>query len=94
MIAAILMIATNGVLSAQTTTQGNGSIKNVPGFVDVNKNGICDTYESNNQSGVKGAGQANRMNRGRGAGFARRNRQGGSPATGGRRIGNKCCRRE
>jgi hypothetical protein len=96
MIAAILMIATSGVLSAQNTKPGNGNqgtIKNATGFVDVNKNGVCDTYESGNRKAVKGSGQAPRLNKGQGAGYGRGNGQCGSSATRGLGTGNRGCRR-
>lgn len=76
MIAAILMIATSGVLSAQNTRPGNGkpgTNKDMPTFVDANKNGVCDTYESGNRLAVKGAGQGQRLNRGQGAGNGKGN---------------------
>ncbi|MEO7488533.1 MAG: hypothetical protein ABIU77_15595 [Ferruginibacter sp.] len=78
LIAAILVIATSGVLSAQNTKRGNGAPganRNVPGFVDVDKNGICDTYDSSGRSAVRGTGQGRRMNKGQGAGYGRGNGQ-------------------
>lgn len=92
MIAAILLIATSGVLSAQTTRQGNGTPgtnKNAPGFTDTNSNSICDTYESNSRQAVKGPGKGQRMNKGQGAGYGKGNGQCGSTATQGRRTGNR-----
>lgn len=47
---AIFMVATSGFLFAQTNKPVNGAQgtnKNNPGYVDANKNGICDTYENN-----------------------------------------------
>lgn len=96
MIAAILMIATSGVLSAQNTKPGNGNPgtnKNMPGFVDANNNGVCDTYESGNRQAVKGAVQGQRLNKGQGSGYGKGNGRCGSPATQGRGAWNRGCRR-
>jgi len=95
-IAAILMIATSGVLSAQNKKSGNGTPgtnKSAAGFVDVNKNGICDTFEASARSGVKGQGQGQRMNKVQGVGYGRGKGQCGSSATQGRRAGNGGCKR-
>ena len=93
-IAAILMIATSGVLSAQNTKPGNGTPgtnQSRSGFVDVNKNGVCDTYENSARSGVKGQGK--RMSKGKGAGYGRCNGQCGSSSTQGSKAGTKGCKR-
>lgn len=92
--AAILMIATSGVLSVQNTKPGNGTPgtnKSRSGFVDVNKIGVCDTYESNTRSGVKGQGQ--RLNKGQGAGYGRCNGQYASSATQGSKAITDGCKR-
>jgi hypothetical protein len=88
MITAILMIATSGLLSAQNANTGNGNPgtnKKATGYVDVNKNGVCDTYENGNRQAVKGSGQA--------AGYGKGNGQCRSAANQGRRTGNRGCRR-
>ena len=96
MMAAILMMASSGVLCAQNTRPGNGNPgtnKNMPGFVDANKNGICDTYETSARPGVKGSGQGQGLNSGQGAGYGRAKGQCGSSAKQGSRPGNRGCRR-
>ncbi len=96
MIAVILMIATSGLLSAQNANTGNGNPganKNATGNVDVNKNGVCNTYENGNRQAVKGSGQAQRQNRGQAAGYGRGNGQCRSAANQGSRTGNWGCRR-
>lgn len=74
-IAAFLMVAASGVLSAQTTKCGNctlGKNKNTPGYVDANKNNTCDNYENNTLAlAGKGQGQNNR----RGTGYGKGNGQ-------------------
>ncbi|MGZ5135530.1 MAG: hypothetical protein ACXWCG_10285 [Flavitalea sp.] len=86
-LAAFLMIATGGVLSAQTTKGGNcipGRNTNNPGYVDANKNDTCDNYENNTRAlARKGQGQ----NIGRGTGFSKGNGQCRS-AMQGRKTGN------
>ena len=92
MIAAILMIATSGVLSAQNTKPGNGkpgTNKDITTFVDANKNGVCDTYESGSRQAVKSSGQGPRMNKGQDAG----NGGCGSSAKQGKGAGSRGCRR-
>jgi hypothetical protein len=74
-IASFLMIATSGVLSAQTTKCGNctpGKNKNNHGYVDANKNNTCDNYENNTRT-ITGKGQL--QNNGRGAGYGKGNMQ-------------------
>lgn len=88
-ITAIIMIATSGVMFAQTTKPGNGAPgtnKNMPGFVDANKNGICDTYESNTGTCVrKGQAQGRKCGYGMGNGQCRSNMR-GQKAGNGRRA--------
>jgi len=51
-ISAIIMIATSGVLFAQTNKQGNGTPgtnKNNSGYVDSDKSGVCDNLENNSR---------------------------------------------
>lgn len=72
-IAVIFLIATGGALSAQTTRPANsipGTNKNNPGYVDANKNAVCDNFENNTRA-YKGNGQK----RGNGAGYGRRSGQ-------------------
>jgi hypothetical protein len=73
---AIFMVAIGGALSAQTTKPGNGTPgtnTNSPGYVDANKNKVCDNYENNTQPAVnRGQGQ------GRRGGYGMGNRQGRS----------------
>ncbi len=81
-IAAIMMIATSGVLSAQNTKPGNGTPgtnKDNPGYVDANKNAVCDNYENNTRPYArKGQGLRQGMNKGKGAGNGRGNGQCGT----------------
>lgn len=72
MIAAILMIATTGVLFAQNTKPGNGTNKDNPGYVDANKNAVCDNYENNTRPYAR-KGQAQGPNKGKGAGYGKGN---------------------
>jgi hypothetical protein len=88
-ITAFILIATTGVLSAQKTNPGNttpGTNKNNPGYVDANKNSICDNYEKNTGSFAgKGQGQCN----GRGGGYGKGNGNGQCcPGSKGCRPGN------
>ncbi|MFT3845344.1 MAG: hypothetical protein QM725_09840 [Lacibacter sp.] len=76
---AIMMIAIGGALSAQTK-KGNGSAgtnPNNPGYVDANKNNVCDnfenrTFQNNNRQMRRGGGncmnRSNAVNRRGGAG--------------------------
>ena len=64
-LAALLMVAVAGTLSAQTTNPGNGTPgtnKNNPGYVDANNNNVCDNYENNKRhaNAKRGQGQARR----------------------------------
>ena len=74
-IAAFLMLAASGVLSAQTTKCANctpGKNKNKPGYADTNKSNTCDNYENNTWAlAGKGQGQKN----GRRAGYGKGNGQ-------------------
>lgn len=72
MIAAFLMIATSGVLSAQNTKPGTGTNKDNPGYVDANKNAVCDNYENNTRPNAR-KGQEQGPNRGKGAGYGKGN---------------------
>jgi len=60
--AAIVFMFTSMMLSAQTTGQGNGRglNRNTPGYVDANKNNICDNAENGGR-----ARQACTLNQGR-----------------------------
>ncbi|MBK8496637.1 MAG: hypothetical protein WAR78_03705 [Ferruginibacter sp.] len=80
MIAACLMIATSGVLYAQNTKPGNGTPgtnKDNPGYVDANKNAVCDNYENNTRPYAR-KGQGQGPNRVKGAGYGKGNRQCGA----------------
>jgi hypothetical protein len=93
-IAAILLIATSGVLFAQTETTGKpgtGTNKNAPGFVDVNKNNICDTHEGNSQKTANNSGQKQLNKKGQKPGYGKRNGQCNSQAQQGKRAGNRSC---
>lgn len=90
-ITAFVMIATSGVMFAQATKPGNGAPgtnKDMPGFVDANKNGVCDTFESNAGTCVrKGQGQAPSPNCGKGMGNGQcRSNMQGQRAGNGRRA--------
>lgn len=60
-LAAAIMIITGGTLSAQTGNWQRGTNKNCPGYVDNNKDGICD-----NVGTCRGQGQGLRNGRGNG----------------------------
>ena len=84
---AIFMVAIGGALSAQTTKPGNGTPgtnTNSPGYVDANKNKVCDNYENNTRNVSRkrqGQGQGQQMRRGGGNGMCRSgtmNRRGGA----------------
>ena len=73
-LAAIVTNAISNGLSAQTKNPNStpGTNKSCAGYVDNNKNGICDNYENNSgQCAYGGQGQ------GRRAGYCTGNRQGG-----------------
>ena len=78
-LAAILTVAISSGLSAQTKNSDPvpGTNKNSAGFVDKNKNGICDNYENN---GGQCAGKGQR----KGSGACIRNGQGCMNMQGGR----------
>ena len=85
-IATIFMIAVSGILSAQTTkpfrgTPGTNQYN--AGYVDSNKNNICDNYENRTRAFAgKGQGQ------GRKSGYGFSNRQCRSTMQG-QRTGNR-----
>jgi hypothetical protein len=59
-LSAVLLVAISSGVSAQArdTTQGPGTNKNNPGYVDNNKNNVCDNYENRAQyGGGRGQGQ-------------------------------------
>lgn len=69
-LSAIFMIALGGALSAQTTkaaTGNPGTNKNNPGYVDANKNAVCDNYENNTRRFAR-KGPGNRCGAGNGNG--------------------------
>ncbi|MGE5520897.1 MAG: hypothetical protein ACM3VS_13280 [Candidatus Dadabacteria bacterium] len=76
LLAAIVTFAISTGLSAQTTTDTTryrGTNKNNPGYVDNNKNNVCDNYENGTRAYAgRGQGQGRR-----GAGYGMiGNRQG------------------
>lgn len=63
---AILAIAVSSLLSAQTKN-GNGSAgtnRNNPGYVDANKNNVCDNYENRNGNANRNRSQMQRRGNG------------------------------
>ena len=87
---AIFMVATSGFLFAQTNKPVNGAQgtnKNNPGYVDANKNGVCDTYENTAGNCVgKGQGrtrgQVQKCRSGMANGQGRATMQGQNPGNG------------
>jgi hypothetical protein len=81
-LAAILTFAIASGLSAQTKNPNTnpGTNKNSPGYIDNNKNGICDNYENN-------SGQYTGRRQGKGNGSCMRSGQGRMNMQG-RRGGN------
>lgn len=78
-LAAILTVAISSGLSAQTKNANTtpGTNKNNSGYVDNNKNGVCDNYENNNrQCTYGGQGQGRRAGYCMGNGQGRMNMQG------------------
>ena len=79
-ISAIIMIASSGVLYAQTNKQGNGSPgtnKNNSSYVDSDKSGVCDNLENNSRPLFrKQQGQLRRNRDGMGNGQCRSAMQG------------------
>jgi len=84
-VTAMIMMVTSGALYAQKTNPGNatpGTNKNNPGYVDANKNSICDNYEKNTGSFVgKGQGQG----KGKGCGYGKGNGRGNGQCCPGRK---------
>ena len=66
------MIAIGGVLSAQNTKPGTGTNKDNPGYVDANKNAVCDNYENNSRPYARKGQGPNRIE---GAGYGKGNGQ-------------------
>lgn len=83
-LAAIITIAAGSGLFAQN--RGNnpspGTNKTCPGYVDANKNNVCDNYENNTRQFL-GRGKA----QGKGSGYCMATRQGRMPLQG-RGAGN------
>jgi hypothetical protein len=77
-LAAMVTIVIGGGLSAQTknTNGAPGTNKNNPGYIDNNKNGICDNYENNTRAFTgRGQVQGRRGSCGMGNGLGRMNMQ-------------------
>jgi len=84
--AAIMLIAASGVASAQNANQSKNSESRKSCYVDANKNGVCDNFESGKCTVGKGkglrdgSGRKNGNRQGRGCG----KRDGSGRANGGK----------
>lgn len=84
-LAVIILVLSYGIAVAQTDNKtpvpGKGLNKNCPGYVDANKDGICDNLGTKNCLYTQGRGQGMRNGR-RGMGSGQGMRNGGGRGVG------------